>query len=187
MESNAQKTIADIIAEKRELAEKLRWGTPSLDEIEAAVNLEFDANRIEAAWKREKAECEALALSVGGMVEASRHKPGGNAAAMRKALEKIGAMETPHNFQIERSDIVDACYDLTKAIKIAKAALSEPVKNCDVMDWRTAWAKWRAENHPQKPVRYSECYESTTRFMDWYMGTAEDRSTTHSGEEGGEE
>lgn len=55
-----------------------------------------------------------------------------NAAVMREALEKIGAMETPHNFQIERSDIVDACYDLTKAIKIAKAAFAAPPRNCDV-------------------------------------------------------
>lgn len=52
--SDKQDTIADIIAEKRELAEKIRLGTPSLDEIEAAVNLEFDADRIEMAWKREK-------------------------------------------------------------------------------------------------------------------------------------
>jgi hypothetical protein len=56
----------------------------------------------------------------------------GNAAAMREALKKIGAMEIPHNFQIERSDIVDACYDLTKAIKIANAALAAPPRNCDV-------------------------------------------------------
>ncbi len=59
-------------------------------------------------------------------------KTSGNAAAMLEALKKIGAMEIPHNFQIERSDIVDACYDLTKAIKIANAALSEPPRNCDV-------------------------------------------------------
>ncbi len=42
-------TIADIVAEMRELAEKLRRGTPSLDDIEAAVSLEFDADRVEAA------------------------------------------------------------------------------------------------------------------------------------------
>ncbi len=68
-----------------------------------------------------------------------------------------------------------------------RAALAAPARPCDTMDWRTAWKKWRAENHPQVPVKYSECYESTTRFMDWYMGTAEDRGTTLRGEEGGKE
>ena len=89
----------------------------------------------------------------------------GNAAAMREALRKIMGLfrdidlteDTPEN----------------EAYAIAAYALSAPTRNCDVMDWRTAWAKWRTENHPQKPVRYSECYESTTMFMDWYTGTAE--------------
>ncbi len=122
------KTIADIIAEKRELAEKIRWGTPSLDEIEAAVNLEFDANRIEAARKREKAEVEALALSVGGMVEASRHKQVGNSAAMREAVETAltiirgiisGAVARTNNSVFDCRDKL-------------KDALSKPPRNCDV-------------------------------------------------------
>lgn len=70
----------------------------------------------------------------------------GNAAAMREALKKIGAMEIPHNFQIERSDIVDACYDLTKAIKIANAALSDPPRNCDrFRTWEEAGKAWEEE------------------------------------------
>ena len=55
----------------------------------------------------------------------------GNAAAMHEALKRIGAMEVPHNFQAERSDIADACYDLTAAIKLARSALAAPERNCD--------------------------------------------------------
>lgn len=55
----------------------------------------------------------------------------GNAAKLRKAVAKIAAYEVPHNFQRERQDIVDACYDLTRAIRIANAALSAPARNCD--------------------------------------------------------
>lgn len=65
-------------------------------------------------------------------MEIEQAKLRGNSAALREALEKIDAMETPHNFQMERSDIADACYDLTRAIKLAHAALAIPRRNCDV-------------------------------------------------------
>ena len=149
--SENNKTIADIIAEKRELAEKLRWGTPSLDEIEAAVNLEFDANRIEAAWKREKAECEALALSVGGMVEASRHKPGGNAAAMREAL-KLCVQDMCRYCRAEaRACDLPQCLDGCETLKMAKAALAAP-RNCDV-----GTAEEQARRYHNFVGRYNPC------------------------------
>lgn len=50
------------------------------------------ADRIEAAWKREKAEIEADALAVGGCVEASRHKECGTQKEVpMKSLNEIVA------------------------------------------------------------------------------------------------
>ena len=75
-------------------------------------------------------------------MEIEQAKLRGNSAALREALEKIDAMETPHNFQIERSDIADACYDLTRAIKLAHAALAAPHRKCD--KYATAEEAWDA-------------------------------------------
>lgn len=76
-------------------------------------------------------------------MEIEQAKLRGNSAALREALEKIDAMETPHNFQIERSDIADACYDLTRAIKLAHAALAAPPRNCDKYNTtQSATRKW---------------------------------------------
>lgn len=55
---------------------------------------------------------------------------------------------------------------------VACAAISARPRNCDVMDWRTAWAKWRTECHPQKPCGYAEVVSGTEQFMDWYMSEA---------------
>jgi hypothetical protein len=138
------------------------------------------ADRIREAWKREKDETEAAAPKT------SRHRIvvpieiKANAAAMREALVAMVKAETDGS--MEREDLCGRClsklfdkckHDGSCWVDKVMAALSAPPRNCDVMDWRTAWAKWRTENHPQKPVGYSECYESTTMFMDWYTGTAE--------------
>lgn len=67
------------------------------DRIEAAwkrEKAEIEANAlavgriVEAAYKRETAEIEAAALAVGGVVDVSRNTPG-NAAALREALVEI--------------------------------------------------------------------------------------------------
>lgn len=55
--------------------------------------------------------------------------------------------------------------------KVTKASMakSAPPRNCDIMDWRTAWAKRQTECHPQKPCGYAEVVSGTEQFMDWYM------------------
>ena len=63
----------------------------------------------------------------------------------------------------------DVFYELLETVD---AALSAPPRNCDIMDWRTAWAKWRTECHPQKPCGYAEVVSGTEQFMDWYMSEA---------------
>ena len=97
---------------------------------------------------------------------------------MREALKKIGAMEIPHNFQIERSDIVDACYDLTKAIKIANAALSEPPRNCDLpfevsgVNLGAADKVWRTFRMKRKNA-YFDVF-GLLDCIEWMLGTATD-------------
>ena len=54
----------------------------------------------------------------------------------------------------------------------AKAALAEPPRNCDVMDWRTAWKIWREKFHPETPVGYSAVVKGTEAFMDWFAAPA---------------
>ena len=120
--SENNKTIADIIAEKRELAEKLRRGTPSLDEIEAAVNLEFDANRIEAAWKRETISRRSIKIPIEIM-------PTGNVAAMREALKNLVDRTSEYIKECNPS-IAGGC-EIRRALENAKAALSKPSRNCD--------------------------------------------------------
>ena len=114
-----QETIADIVAQIRAAAYIQNADTP-----QSVLRL---ADRIEAAWKREKAEHEALALSIGGMVEASRHKQVGNAAQMREALENIYLTATKAFFRKMGYDV--ACGIIRSA---ARRALSTPLRNCDV-------------------------------------------------------
>lgn len=78
MSDNEQKdenreTVADIVAQIRAAAY-----IQNADTTESVLRL---ADRIDAAWKRERAKVEADALEVGGIVEAARHKPVGNASA----------------------------------------------------------------------------------------------------------
>lgn len=186
---NEQETIADIIAEKRRVAEQMRNNLSTVpvrqwDQEAEIKSLEEEADRIEAAWKREKSVIEADALAVGGIVGAAHgrelsknaSKNGadfgqlGDCAKLREALEKIDAMETPHNFQIERSDIADACYDLTRAIKLAHAALAAPSRNCDrfasaeeAWDAYDAWVEsYRAQGKTEPFNEFGWLYAAAT-------------------------
>lgn len=66
-------TIADIIAEKRRVAEQMRNNLSTVpvrqwDQEAEIKSLEEEADRFDAAYKREKAAIEADALAVGGIV-----------------------------------------------------------------------------------------------------------------------
>ena len=125
-------TLSDIVAEKREtLADVVAimrrgtklpgyWRSCDLNKI-----LAYHADRIEAAWKREKAEIVANALAIGGVVEAARHTPG-NAAALREALElALDALISWLNGTIDRTTN-------RETIKAIRAALAAPARQCDV-------------------------------------------------------
>lgn len=126
---NTQESSADIIAEIRDLSEGVKQGQLLPTAYGKPLDIYFAAlaDRLEAALKHEKAAIEADALAVGGIVEASRHKPG-NAAAMREALRAcfgfIMRLDRAFNPFMQKL--------LEDAITKAKAALAKPPRNCDV-------------------------------------------------------
>lgn len=150
MESDEKReTLADIVAAMHNDAELYHaaWlndpnENPEADDVSKL--LANYARRIEAAAKRDKAEAEAEALAVGGIVEAARHKPG-NAAATRAALRALRDASRDFYNQIlnsKYSEILDkytcvkqgfpAVLDLRSAFPMANYALSAPPRNCDV-------------------------------------------------------
>lgn len=92
-------------------------------------------DRIEAAWKREKAEAEDNAMAVGCIMEAARHKPG-NAAAMREALVFLRDKELYLLEGNVRHCVGLTVFGLEQACKIMRGiiedALSVPPRQCDV-------------------------------------------------------
>lgn len=127
--TDTQETTADIRkdaeAKFRELVESYMQRRAAFQTTVGAMqafNTVFD--RLEAAIKRERAKIEADALEVCGIVEAARKRELGDAAAMREALMQI--------YDRVNSLDEDCGVDPVEIRDIARAALAEPVKNCDV-------------------------------------------------------
>lgn len=118
-----QETLADIAAEMRGLGKLDEKSTDKIPRSLMGLGLRKYATRIEAAAKRERAEIEADALSVGGVVEAARNKPSGDAAAMREALEmaKVAIEAAKKKMGVDNPMILE----------IIDAALAAPTRNCD--------------------------------------------------------
>lgn len=128
-------TVKDIIAEKRrradeierDCAEKMKRGEMVSDcyARELVADIRREADRLEAAHRREKAATEADALAVGGIVEAARRRERGNSAALREALK---AAELGLFRWLSGSISRDEHRELVATIKTALAA---PPRNCD--------------------------------------------------------
>ena len=126
-------TIADIVAEKRRRADeierdvsaKMKSGEMVSDQYarEVIENLRREADRIEAAHKREVQD----ALDTGGYVEAcrARKKSVGNAAKLREVVELCDKI-------IHDGTIVCNCDIVDEARIKIKEVLSAPPRNCDV-------------------------------------------------------
>lgn len=150
--ADTQETIADIIAEKRrradeierDCAEKMKRGEMTSDQYarELVADIRKEADRLEAAYKREKAAIEADALAVGGIVEAARRRERGNSAALREALK---AAELGLFRWLSGSISRDEHRELVATIKTALAA---PPRNCD---------RFGGDNAKLQKVYYSEC------------------------------
>lgn len=122
-ENEKRETVADIVAQIRAAAYIQNADTPK-------SVLRF-ADRIEAAWKHEREEAEADALSVGGIVEAARiaekSSAVGNVAAMREALEDV--LEKIDRWRTD--GVMEHC-QYSQLFDIADSALAAPARNCDV-------------------------------------------------------
>jgi hypothetical protein len=121
-------SIESIVAE-------MRYGTIRKHRTDHEL-LALYADRIEAAWRREKSEIEADALAVGGLVEAERRRvvvsktettTVGNAAAMRdavvKALTLINVCDWPPGVSLD---------GVAEVIREIDSALAAPARQCDV-------------------------------------------------------
>ena len=87
---------------------------------------------------------------------------------LREALEKIA------HYADNRDAMDDPdCADGHILADIAKTALAAPPRNCDAMDWRTAWKIWREKFLPETPVGYSAVVKGTEAFMDWFTAPAQ--------------
>lgn len=127
-----------------------------------------DALNGREALKQEKAEIEANALAVGGIVEASRHKPSGNAGAMREALERLRTeIERFYNNKWIPYDAWQGCDD------VISHALSASARNCDrftsIEEARTAYC-----SECGRMISIWDGNESWL-FEEWLFATAAER------------
>ena len=155
MSNNKDNGNADTV---RDIAEEML--NTSMQDITAKVIY---------GWATRLAACEQLVTDCNHL---------GNTAKMREALEDARRFVSASTQRTDRDLLImdekRGAYVLTPKETLIKidAALSAPPRNCDIMDWRTAWAKWRTECHPQKPCGYAEVVSGTEQFMDWYMSEA---------------
>lgn len=138
--AETQETIADIIAEKRaradeierDVAEKMKRGEMISDRYarELVADMRAEADRLEAALRREKAAIEADALAVGGIVGATAKKSlvVGDAAKLREALVNISKYA---DCSAMRQHDEHTQHYIEQIRKWAEAALAAPVRNCE--------------------------------------------------------
>lgn len=136
--AKANETMADIIAEMRR-REKSHY----YPKVARNIMHQY-SDRIDAAWKREKAEWESAACAcVSDAVMSGRvaveHPPFGNAAAMREALLRIV------EFAKAWADPgADAATTLGLIIDKAESALSSPPRQCDIGSAEEQVARYHA-------------------------------------------
>ena len=135
MSNETNETIADIINEKRTTAREIRSGTPNQYGLELAAMLEAEADRIEAAWKREREAgadaaqiCGEIGEMIGREAACKQCKRLGNAAKMREALSgllEIVCIDCNSSYKVDCK-----CIKCPRVVA-AEAALSAPPRNCD--------------------------------------------------------
>ena len=132
MSDEKQETVADIVAEIRSYAQRCReenFGVPP--ESERHYNeddVEYLADRIEAAAKRGRLLSKPPENDNSAPVVSTGENKPGNAAAMREALEYASRVlakwqqDAPFSAWSEYGEAIDRC----------RAALAAPPRNCDV-------------------------------------------------------
>lgn len=137
--TDTHETITDIIAEKRrraaaierDCAEKMKRGEMISDcyARELVADIRRDADRLEAALKRETVEVSTRAAAFAiNKTNEEWHQKLGNAAKLREALKAtLDLFWDIHN--LNRSPQSNQAYAVIRQIK---AALSAPPRNCDI-------------------------------------------------------
>ena len=181
MSNERQETVSDIVSEMRHdcparhmdgtMYRDVYWvytkGTVKrlADRIEEAANHQF---RDTTKMIPEEVAVSKMETTTPTCEKSSQVR---NAAAMREAVKT--ALEELLLWNYTDRDTARMALGVMNKLD---AALSAPPRNCDIMDWRTAWAKWRTECHPQKPCGYAEVVSGTEQFMDWYMSEAKEET-----------
>ena len=136
MRNANHETIADIIEEKRSVAQYIRENNDTLIGRMDALKLEEEAGRIESAWKREReagAEAAQVCGEIGEMIgrEAACKQCNrfGNAAKMREACDNIAEYAKAAACHTEDAHLLGY---LNQIERWAEAALSAQPRNCDV-------------------------------------------------------
>lgn len=139
-----------------------------------AFNNVFD--RLEAARKREIDEAEARGLEAGGLVEASRHKPAGNVAALREAL-KLCVEQTCNRCRDDAAMHGNhaPCLNGCETMNRAKVALAAPARNCDIaQDWlRDLYVKFKPPASVKREMP-PEWVDAVMSFCRWLVATAQE-------------
>ena len=151
-----QETSKDIVAEMRD----------------ATMNSEYDdatvdawADRIEAAWKREREAGAAAAQICGEIGEMVGREKRGNAAAIREAL--VRCADIINKFGL--AEIVTTPMEVICDIEgIITAALSAPPRNCDIYD---------AESCRMAYHLHGDGLMTMQAFADWLFAPVEEGAT----------
>ena len=144
--SESRETILQIVAEMRLKARHFEQnGKLMVSESALALFLEPIASRLEAAWKWESKEIATEHAVLPAVC--ITHKPVGNAAAMREALleatERLIRIVGCDHYEFHRDKhscdfktTMGECRNrrICETIFKAQAALSAPLRNCDMYD-----------------------------------------------------
>ncbi|MCR5838297.1 MAG: hypothetical protein K6G94_01525 [Kiritimatiellae bacterium] len=170
MSDTNTETIADIIAERRAF-EFITSGMRGFKKI----NKEYKdyTDRLDAARRREVREVEDLFhKSLKKQEDTLRDQYEAlvrfsDCAKLREALEAY--------IDLWDNGTQNDLDELKCVINEMRAALAAPPRNCDAMDWRTAWKIWREKFHPETPAGYSAVVKGTEAFMDWFTAPATEK------------
>ena len=146
--ASENETVDDIVKEKRDTADEAELKGKNTFLFDLAKMLREEANRIEAASKR---ECEA-----------TREKSSqvGNAAKMREAVETISKCDISKE---------EDCYTL---YRVCEAALAAPPRNCDMFEnTKKAYSRFRkfCRGHFCVDCQYRKCKKSSICFGVWLL------------------
>ena len=117
--SEKREPIADIVAELRVLADSVSNGI-------VVIQGDKLADRIEAAWKREKAAIESDALSVGGTVNAARAR---ELFTKNRKTDNSGAAIYTNDNSGDRAKMREAICTLRTALKEIRNDVLDMVMN----------------------------------------------------------